>query len=432
MFPNLREGAVRCIPAKMLRFAIYPVLAGLLVVCSMAGRARAEQWPGWRGPRGDGTSAERGVPTRWNGTTGEGVLWKSALPGEGHSSPIVFGDRIFVTSAIVASHERLLICLDRASGRELWRETVVKAPLEQKHRENSFASSTPATDGERVYVTFLDRAEAVVAAYDFAGKQQWMVRPGRFASVHGFSSSPVIFEDKLIINGDHDGEAWLAALARKDGQTRWKIERENKTRSYCTPLLRQLGGRWQMILSGSKCVASYDPRDGRRHWIIDGPTEQFVASIVYNPKHDMLFVTGGYPELHILGVKPHGKGNVSQTHIAWRAKKGVSYVPSPISEGDYFLVLSDAGIATCFGAANGELQWQHRVGGHAHSSLVSAEGAVFFTTDDGVTTVVKPGRVYEEVARNELGEACYSSAAISDGQIFFRGEKHLFCLGTKR
>ena len=372
------------------------------------------------------------MPTRWNGANGEGVVWKSAIPGEGHSSPIVFGDRVFATSALPESQERVLFSFDRATGRELWRQTVVTAPLEQKHRENSFASSTPATDGERIYVTFLDRTEAVVAAYDFGGKQQWLVRPGAFASMHGFSSSPVVFEDKLIINGDHDGDAWLAALLRKDGRIQWKTERENKTRSYCTPLIRNLAGRWQMILSGSKCVASYDPRDGRRHWIIDGPTEQFVASIVYNPKHDMLFVTGGYPDLHILGVKPNGQGNVTQTHIAWRSKKGVSYVPSPISEGDYFLVLSDAGIASCFRAANGELQWQHRAGGHAHASLVSAEGRVFFTTDDGVTTVVKPGPVYEELARNELGEACYSSPAISDGHVFLRGEKHLFCLGPKR
>jgi len=307
----------------------------------------------------------------------------------------------------------------------------VKAPLEQKHRENSWASSTPATDGERVYVSFLDGKDAVVAAFDFAGKEQWTARPGVFSSMHGFSSSPVIFEDKVIINGDHDGDAWIAALARKDGKTLWKIDRENKTRSYCTPFIRELAGRTQMILSGSKCVASYDPRNGKRHWIIDGPTDQFVASLVYNPKHDMLFVTGGYPDHHILGVKPDGLGNVTKTHIAWRSKKGVSYVPSPISEGDYFLVMSDGGIATCFHAGTGAQQWQERVGGHAHASLVSAGGLVYFTTDDGVTTVVKPGPKFERVARNELGEACYSSLALSEGRVFVRGEMTLFSLGAK-
>jgi len=327
--------------------------------------------------------------------------------------------------------ERVLICLDRETGRERWRTTVVKAPLEQKHRENSFASSTPATDGERVYVSFLDGSDAVVAAYDLSGKELWVVRPGDFSSVHGFSSSPVVFEDKLIINGDHDGDAWIAALSRKDGKTLWKIERENKTRSYCTPLIRDLAGRIQMILSGSKCVASYDPRNGQRHWIIDGPTDQFVASIVYNLKHDMLLVTGGYPDHHILGVKPDGAGNVTDSHIAWRTKKGVAYVPSPISEGDYFLVLGDGGVATCFHAGTGAQQWQERVGSHAHSSLLSAGGLVYMTTDDGATTVVRPGPKFEKVAQNQLGEPCFSSPAISEGGVFIRGEKTLFCFGAK-
>ncbi len=406
-----------------------PAAAGFLILASSL---RAEEWPGWRGPRGDGTSLEKQVPTRWDGEKADGLVWKTAVPGDGHSSPIVFGKRVFVSTALVDTQDRVLLCLDRETGQEVWRRTVMTAPLERKHRENSYASSTPATDGERVYVSFLDGFDAVVAAYDFDGKQLWLVRPGQFKSVHGFSSSPVIFEDKVIINGDHDGDAWIAALARKDGATVWKIDRENKTRSYCTPLIRDLAGRTQMILSGSKSVASYDPRTGARHWIIDGPTEQFVASVVYNPKHDMLFVTGGYPDLHILGVKPDGLGNITDTHIAWRTKRGVSYVPSPISEGDYFVVVSDSGIATCFHAGTGEQQWQERIGPHAHSSIVSANGLVYCTTDDGTTTVIKPGPAFEVVARNALGEPCFSSPAISEGRVFMRGAKHLFCFGEKR
>jgi len=409
-------------------------LLPLILVTGLAalGDVRAEDWPGWRGPRGDGSSAEKNVPLQWDGANGGGVLWKIEVPGEGHSSPIVSGTRVFLTSALPDTQERALYCLDRDTGRELWRQVVVKASLEQKHAENSYASSTPATDGKLVFVTFLDGDQAVVAAYDFEGRQRWLVRPGRFTSVHGFSSSPVVFEDKLIVNGDHDGDAWIAALARADGKTLWKIDRENKTRSYCTPLIRDLAGRTQMILSGSKCVASYDPRDGHRHWIIDGPTEQFVASVVYNATHDMLFMTGGYPDHHILGIKADGIGNVTKTHIAWRTTKGVSYVPSPISEGDYFLVVSDGGIASCFHAGTGALLWQERVGSHAHSSLVSANGLVYFTTDDGATTVVKPGPVFEKMARNEIGEPCYSSPAISDSCVLLRGAKHLFCFGTKR
>jgi hypothetical protein len=412
----------------------FPLLGLLLLAASWSALspvALGEDWPGWRGPRGDGSSAEKNVPVKWDGTAGDDVAWSVEIPGEGHSSPIVLGKRIFVTSAIKESEERLLLCLDRNSGRELWRRTVITSILERKHAENSWASSTPATDGQHVFVSFLDGADAVVAAYDLDGKQQWLVRPGTFKSQHGFSSSPVVFEDKVIINGDHDGDAWIAALARDDGHTLWKIDRENKTRSYCTPIIRELAGRTQMILSGSKCVASYDPRDGHRIWIIDGPTEQFVASIVYNPKFDMLFMTGGFPAHHILGIKPDGQGNVTDTHIVWRTTKGVSYVPSPISEGDYFVIVSDGGIASCFHAGTGELYWQQRVGPHAHSSIVSANGLVYVTTDDGSTTVIKPGPTYEEVAHNVLGEPTSTSPAISDGHLFLRGAKHLFCFGAK-
>lgn len=411
------------------RLRLFLLAAGL---ASLGQILRAEDWPGWRGPRGDGTSAEKQVPVKWDTTKGEGVVWSAEIPGEGHSSPIVLGKRVFVTSAMPATEERLLLCLDRDSGKELWRHTVLTSPLERKHRENSYASSTPATDGKRVFVSFLEGENAVLAAYDLDGKQQWLVRPGVFHSQHGFSSSPVVFEDKVIVNGDHDGDAWIAALSREDGHTIWKIDRENKTRSYCTPIIRDLAGRTQMILSGSKCVASYDPRNGQRHWIIDGPTEQFVASIVYNAKHDMLFMTGGFPAHHILAIKPDGQGNVTDTKIVWRTNKGVSYVPSPISEGDYFLVVSDGGVASCFHAATGEMYWQERVGPHAHSSIVSANGLVYFTTDDGATTVVKPGPTFEVVAKNALGEATESSPAISNGHVFLRGAKHLYRLGEKR
>ncbi|HSI15968.1 MAG TPA: PQQ-binding-like beta-propeller repeat protein [Chthoniobacter sp.] len=415
-----------------MRFPRLPLFLLAAGLASLGQMARAEDWPGWRGLRGDGTSAEKQVPVQWDATKGEGVAWSTEIPGEGHSSPIVLGKRVFVTSAMPETEERLLLCLDRDSGKELWRRTVLTSPLERKHRENSYASSTPATDGKRVFVSFLEGNNAVLAAYDLEGKQQWVVQPGVFHSQHGFSSSPVIFEDKVIVNGDHDGDAWIAALSREDGHTIWKIDRENKTRSYCTPIIRDLAGRTQMILSGSKCVASYDPRNGQRHWIIDGPTEQFVASIVYNAKHDMLFMTGGFPAHHILGIKPDGQGNVTDSKIVWRTNKGVSYVPSPISEGDYFLVVSDGGVASCFHAATGEMYWQERVGPHAHSSIVSANGLVYFTADDGTTTVVKPGPTFEVVAKNVLGEPTESSPAISDGHVFLRGAKHLYCLGAKR
>jgi len=395
---------------------------------------QAENWPVWRGPRLDGTSVEKNVPIHWSGSGATGpsnLLWKTELPGNGHASPIVWQDRVFTVAVLPDEEARVLLCFARDSGKRLWQASVLRSPLERKHSLNSHASSTPATDCSQIYVAFLDRQEMVVAAFDFEGRQKWLVRPGGFTSMHGFCSSPILFEEKLIVNGDHDGDSYLVALDRRTGKTLWKVARENKTRSYCVPLIRELSGRTQMILSGDKCVASYDPHNGRRHWIIDGPTEQFVASVVYNEGAGLLFVTGGYPEHHILAVKPDGTGNITSTDkIVWRSNRGVSYVPSPISEGDYFLVVSDSGVAHCFEAKTGKIAWQERMGEH-HASLVSANGLVYFLNDNGVTHVVRPGPAYDLVARNELGERTFASPAISDGRLLLRGDRHLFCLGKK-
>ena len=413
-------------------------LSAICVTLAFLGSfARAENWPGWRGPRGDGSSQEQHVPTTWNGRTGENVAWKVEVPGTGHASPVVWGNRIFLASCLENESDRLLICFDRRNGNTLWRRSVMKSPLEKKHQLNSYASSTPATDGKLVYVSFLEGSKAgeaqgakmAVAAYDFGGNRKWLVHPGPFSSVHGYCSCPVLFEDKVIVNGDHDGDAYLLALDRLTGETVWKVPRENKTRSYCTPIIRHIAGRWQMILSGSKCVASYDPRDGSRHWIIDGPTEQFVASMVYNG--DLLFLTAGFPDHHILAIKPDGEGNVTDTHIVWRTTENCSYVPSPIVVGDYFLVVSDEGIGSCYRAATGERVWKHRLGPHYSASLATAGGLVYFLSDEGVTTVVKPADKYQEVAKSPLGEECYASPAISQGQLYLRGVRHLYAIGGK-
>ncbi len=388
----------------------------------------AENWPCWRGPRLDGTSLEREVPIKWCAT--ENILWKTELPGSGHASPIVWGDRIFTVAALADTEDRQLLCVDRQNGGLLWQATVLKAPREQVHRLNTHASSTPATDGERVFTAFLDVREVVVAAHDFAGKERWLKRVGPFASKHGFCSSPIIFKDKVIVNCDHDGDGYIVALARTDGRELWRIARPNKTRSYCVPLIREAAGRTQMVLAGTKCVTSYDPDDGKLIWEIDGPTEQFVASLVFNERANLFFLTAGYPEHHILAIRPDGVGNVTATHIAWRTKKGAAYVPSPISAGDYFLMTSDSGTGECFKAATGDLIWEERLG-EQHASLVSANGLVYFLNDNGVMNVVRPGGKFDLVARNELGQRTFASPAVSEGRLFIRGERHLFCIGSK-
>ena len=410
--------------------------------------ANAENWPGWRGPRGDGSSLETTIPTAWEGATGKNIQWKIPIAGEGHASPIIWDDRIFVVSCLPEEQQRVLICLDRASGQVLWQKSVMSAPLESKHTLNSFASGTPATDGEFVYVSFLEvdgrtvpapnvgaprqitPGEMVVAAFDFNGNRKWLVKPGSFVSAHGFCSSPVLYKNSVIVNGDHDGDSYIVALDRKSGETLWKVDRPHKTRSYVTPIIRDVAGRTQMVLSGSKHIASYDPDNGKRHWEIDGPTEQFVASMVFDG--NLFFMAAGYPDYHVMGIRADGTGDVSDTHVAWHQTSARCYVPSPVVLDGYLIVADDRGTANCFDAATGESLWKERLGKHFSASLVYANGLAYFIADDGVTTIVRPGATLDIVAENSLGEFCFASPAISDGQLFIRGEKHLYCIGSHR
>lgn len=417
----------------------------LLIGFSVCHTVLAENWPCWRGPRGDGTSLEKSPPVKWDATTPEGIVWKTALQGNGHSQPIVWGDRIFLVACDEASQERLLTCLQCDTGKTLWTKTVFRAPLESKHALNSYASSTPATDGKLVFVSFLEvdgrlipapnvgaprditPGKMVVAAYDFEGNQRWLVRPGDFISAHGYCSSPVLFEDKVIVNGDHDGDSYIVALDKQTGETVWKINRLHKTRSYVTPLIREIDGRLQMMLSGSKHVLSVDPRDGSELWRIDGPTEQFVASPVFDGER--LFLAAGYPDYHVMAIRPTGSGDVTKTHIAWHETNARCYVPSPVVTDGYLIVADDRGTVNCFAADSGKRWWQERLGTHFSTSLLTANGLVYLVADDGLTKVIRPGRKLEVVAENPLGESVYSSPALANGHIYLRGEKHLFCVG---
>ena len=404
------------------RFAV----CALWMLCGFVSLGQAENWPGWRGPRGDGSSDETKVPVTWG--EAEHIAWKVKIPYGGHSSPIVLGNRVFLVGAKTGEQPgRVLMCHDFKTGKLLWEKVVVETPLEKKHHLNSWASGTPVTDGEKVYVSFLDQADMLVAAYDLEGKLQWQTRPGVFKSQHGFCTSPVVFKDLLIVNGDHDGESYLTALKRTNGDTVWKTPREYKTRSYCTPIIREIDGRTQMMLSGSKCVASYDPHTGKQLWMLDGPTEQFVASLVYN--HGLIFMTGGFPDHHVMAIDPRGSGKITnESHVKWHYTKNDSYVPSPIACGDYFLIVSDKGMGTCYDAVSGKIQWQEKLGTHYSASLVTANGLVYFLDDQGLMKVIKPGPNLEIVAENKLAEDTFASPAISQGRILIRGTDSLYCI----
>ncbi len=410
-----------------VNFRLLSVIIVLLILTS-ATVTNAENWPNWRGPKGDGTSSETNLPLRWDSTTN--VLWKVPMPGIGHASPIVWGDKLFTVTAKPETQEKLLLCYDTKTGNLLWQVTVLKTPLENKHNDNSFASGTPATDGTNIYVSFLDGESVVVAAYDFAGKQIWIQRPGTFSSPHGYSCSPVIYKDKVIINGDSKGDAFIAALSRIDGHTIWKTKHNNPAHSFSTPIFREIAGRMQMIFCGNKEVASYNPEDGSKYWFINGPSEDFCSTPVYNEKTGLVLISSAWPQRHLLAIKPDGNGDVSNSHIAWRSTDGAYYVPSPVTVGDYLITTMTSGLVHCIEASTGNILWKENLG-KQYSSAVLINGLVYMPNDKGVITVIKPGPAYEAIAKNAIGETMFASPAISNGRIYLKGAKHLFCIGVK-
>ena len=412
----------------------------------------AENWPGWRGPRGDGSSQEQQLVKTWDGKTMKNIAWKAPIPGVGHGSPIIWKNHVLLVTCLEKAKgknkPRKLVCLDRRTGKVRWQQTVVSCPLETKHSLNSRASSTPATDGKTIYVTFLEidgskviapnvgskrlctPGRIAVAAYDMNGKRKWIQRVGDFVSAHGFCSNPVIYKDLVILNGDHDGNSYVLAIKSDTGKVVWRVNRRHKTRSYVTPLIRKINGQDQLVFSGSLCIISLDPKTGKRLWNIEGPTEQYVASMVYDG--NLFFMAAGYPTYHVMGIDPRGRGDVSKSHVKWHKRNVRCYVPSPVVVGNYLIVADDRGTANCFDTRTGERYWQKRMGNHFSASLITANKNVYLVADNGTTKIVAPGEKLKVVATNKLGEYTYASPAISHGCLFIRGEKHLYCIGSKQ
>ena len=410
----------------MTRFK-YLILIPLYLIISYMPEVQAQNWPCFRGPNGDGTSSETRLPVKWDSVTN--IVWKSAVPGIGYASPIIWGDRLFTVTALQETQEKVLLCYDSGNGKLLWQKTVSKTPFEKKHDNNSFASGTPATDGNLVYLSFLDRQDVVVAAYDFTGKQIWIQRPGTFSSPHGFSCSPVLYKDKVIINGDSQGDSFIAALSKADGKVIWRVSHERPSHSFLTPIIREMAGKTQMIFGGNREIAGYNPDNGSKYWFVSGPSEDFCSSPVYNKKSGLVLISSAWPERNLFAVKPDGQGDVTKNKIIWQTRRGAYYVPSPVCTDDYLFTTMTNGQIHCIEVATGKIIWTEN-NGMQYSSPVLADGLVYMPNDEGVITVIKPGPEFEYLSKNSIGEKMFASPAISNGKIFLRGYKHLFCIGN--
>ena len=393
----------------------------MMTACSVLG----ENWPQFRGPRGDGTSAEATPAINWSQTNN--VLWKTPIPGEGHSSPIIWGDDIFLTSALPQNGERVLIKVDAGTGKVAWQVAIAQADKEAMHRENSSASSTSATDGTSVITSFQVGDKVDIRSYDFSGKLLWSSQPLKFSGEHGYGYSPIFYKDLVILDCRQEGEAATIAFDKKTGQIRWKAEPKNKRISHITPLLIN-DGREQLLVSGSDETASYDPGTGKQLWWCKGPSDVAVAGMSFGD--GLVFTTAGYPTRTRMAIRTSGSGNITEKDVAWKSQRQVTYVPSPVyHEGHVYSVVDD-GMMFCFDMKTGETRWEERLGGRFRSSLLLVGGLILATNDKGLTTVFRATpESFQRVAVNDLKELCYATPAISNGRLIIRTGANLYCIG---
>ena len=394
----------------------------------------AENWAQFRGPNGAGISTQKGIPIKW---TAKDYKWQVKLPGIGHSSPIVWEDRVIVTSAANKGEKRFIECYHTKTGKFIWSNELSGAP-HPKHGLNSFASATPVTDGKRVYVSWGDNDEYFIVAHDFKnGKELWRTQLGASLSKHGHGTavSPVLFEDLIIILNEQDtGTGYIAALDQATGKERWKIERKIEIMTYATPIIIEVKGEPQLINSClDDGLMGINPRTGKVLWNTPGNFDlRTVAMPVYWNGIVYGSCGGGGKGKLMLAVKVGGKGNVSQTHIAWKRQRSLPYVPTPIVYGEHIYLWLDNGIVICANARTGEEVWNERVGrGDFSSSPVCIDGKIYCSSRTGEFTVIKASPKYELLGRSQLGEATHATPAVSNGRMFLRGFEHLYCLQAK-
>jgi outer membrane protein assembly factor BamB len=412
----------------------------LAVGCLLAAPclAGAANWPRFRGPNGAGTADDKTIPVSWDH---QGILWKVDLPGVGNGSPVIWGDRLFLEAASADSKQRMLVCLNVADGKVVWSRSVPGAPG-KTHAKNSLASSTPATDGERVYPLFWDGARLALHAYDFQGGLIWKQDVGPFTSggkdtlsQHGPAGSPMLVDGKVILNYDTDKFASVVAYEAKTGKLAWKVDRPSFRTCYSTPLVLEHGGEAPELIVGSTAgLTSYNPASGAVNWNFTWTFDnnrplRTVASPLYSQGYLFLNSGDGDGSRHLIAVKAGGKGDVSRTNLTWENKKLFPYVPCLLASGDHLYFVNDKGIAGCAVAKTGEIVWTERLGAGVTSSPVLIDGKVYSASETGEVFVFAAQPTFKKLGKSNLGEPVVATPAVADGKLFVRGTEHLFCIG---
>jgi outer membrane protein assembly factor BamB len=394
-------------------------------------------WPGFRGPTGQGTSEEKELPLNWSAT--QNIAWKTELPGEGWSSPIIWNDHVFITSATEGGASCHVVALERTSGKILWDKEVFRQVPGHKQQRNSYATPTPCTDGERVYAVFGDGS---FVALDFKGMVVWVNRSFPFYSEHGLGTSAILWQDLLIMARDGSGEppdtgagwhtAWdrarILALDKGTGMIRWEGKRGLSRLAHVVPNVWTAPDGHQELVSGAgDTVQGFDPKTGESLWSSRNIGEGVVPSIVLG--NGLVFTASGWGGREsIKAFRPGDRGDLGEKNLVWEQRKGASKVPSYLFLKDRLYTINDAGLAMCLKSETGEIIWQERIGGNFSASPVSSENHIYFLSDEGETSVVETGPEFKVIARNKLNEKCQASIAMSQSALFIRTTKSLYCI----
>lgn len=415
---------------SIIRF-VY-ALTSVLFVCQFAS---AENWVRFRGPNGQGISSETNLPVTWSAE--KNVVWKASIPGSGWSSPIVYDELVFLTTATDEGQSCRVICVNRADGSIAWNTEVHRQVTGPKRQQNSYATPTPVTDGKRVYAVFYD---GTAVAVDFSGKLVWKNSDVKFFSLHGLGASPVLANGQLIMPFDGSSQeesqigwkipwdkavvmAWDAAT----GNVNWKGKRGESRVGHVTPILVEDGK--QVVSAGGDRVQGFDVATGERVWSIYSQGEGVTPSPVVGD--GMIFTSSGFEDPTIRAIRLGGRGDITNTHIAWEQKKGVPVLASPLYVPPYLYTITRDNVLHCIEASTGEIVWLQRLTGVHSASPVLADGRIYITSEEGVTLVLKPGAKYDEIARNSLEETCLATMAVSQGHFYIRTAEHLYSVAAR-
>lgn len=374
-------------------------------------KLQSEDWPWWRGPQRDGIVRQSATPpTKWNAT--ESVVWTADVPGRGNGSPIVVGDRVILATCDEESGSQSVLAFDRKSGKQLWQKVIHADGAMRKNNRSTGASSTPASDGERIYINFANHEAVFATALSMDGESVWQTNFTKYQIHQGYGASPALYKNLVLVAADAKGGGAIAALNRLDGKIVWKRERPSAP-NYPSPIVLNIDGKDQLLMTGCDLVTSLDPLTGNTYWETAGATTECVTSTVTDGKH--IYTSGGYPKNHMSAVKADGS-----KQVAWENNERV-YVPSLLIKDGFLYGVLDAGIAMCWEAATGKEMWKKRLGGNYSASPVLVGDLMFATSESGETHVLKISpQGAEEVAKNKLGDEVFATPTVSRGQIYMR------------